>query len=67
VQHHVTDSKQSDEVEMSEEQDLDQADSEVLATSSAESDTYSDDPALEALIKRYGLTPQQVNEMALYL
>ena len=55
---------------MSDEQELNQADPEAPATSStesAESDTYSDDPALAALIKRYGLTPQQVKEMALYL
>ena len=55
---------------MSDEQELNQADPEALATlsaESAESDTYSDDPVLASLIKRYGLTPQQAKEMALYL
>jgi hypothetical protein len=70
VQHHKTDSKQSSEVEMSEEQDLNQTNPEALATSSvepAELDSYSDDPAFAALIKRYGLTPQQAKEIMLYL
>lgn len=55
---------------MSEEQDLEQTDPEALATSSAESsesDTYSDDPAQAAMIKRYGFTPQQAKAMSMYL
>jgi len=70
VHHHETDSKQSNEAEMSEEQDLEQTDPETLATSStesSESDTYSDDPAFAAMVKRYGLTPQQAKEVMLYL
>ncbi len=55
---------------MSEEQDLEQTDPEALATRSAESsesDTYSDDPAQAAMIKRYGFTPQQAEESKLFL
>jgi hypothetical protein len=55
---------------MSEEQDLEQTDPEALATSSAESsesDTYSDDPAFAAMVKRYGWTPQQAKAAMMYL
>ena len=55
---------------MSEEQDLEQTDPETPAINSAESaesDTYSDDPAFAAMVKRYGLTPQQAKEILLYL
>ncbi len=55
---------------MNKEQDLGQTDPEKPATSStesSESDTYSDDPAYAAMVKRYGLTPQQAKEMSLYL
>lgn len=55
---------------MSEEQDLDQVDPEALGTSSTESakqNTYSDDPVFAAMVKRYGLTPQQAKEVMLYL
>ena len=55
---------------MSEEQDLEQTDPETPATSSTESaelDSYSDDPAFAAMVKRYGWTPQQAREAMMYL
>jgi len=70
VHHHETDSKQSNEAEMSEEQDLEQTDPDKV-TSSSESDeanpSASEPYVDQEMADEYGFTPQQAKAMSLYL